>query len=89
MFVPLELATDTGTLTFLSTVPTFAAPADVTLAELVIESFFPADQFTATALRAAADAGALRRHLSAGHSGGRSLASVARKRTWAALPERA
>lgn len=54
VFVPLLLASDRGTLSFLSTVTVFAAPSDVTLAELVIESFFPADAVTASRLREAA-----------------------------------
>jgi transcriptional regulator with XRE-family HTH domain len=40
-----------GELVFFSTVATFGTPLDVTLAELSIESFFPADQATAQALR--------------------------------------
>ena len=52
VFVPLRLATpDGGTLTFFSTVTTFGTALDVTLAELSIESFFPADAATAEALR--------------------------------------
>jgi transcriptional regulator with XRE-family HTH domain len=42
-----------GGLTFLSTVATFGTPLDVTVAELVIESFYPADEATAIALRGA------------------------------------
>ena len=38
-------------LTFFSTVATFGTPLDVTVAELVIESFFPADPETASVLR--------------------------------------
>lgn len=52
VFVPLRLATPDGvTLTFFSTVTTFGTALDVTLAELSIESFFPADATTADALR--------------------------------------
>jgi transcriptional regulator with XRE-family HTH domain len=40
-----------GGLTFLSTVATFGTPLDVTVAELAIESFFPADERTAAAVR--------------------------------------
>jgi MmyB-like transcription regulator ligand binding domain len=40
-----------GELAFFSTVATFVTPLDVTVAELAIESFFPADQATAAALR--------------------------------------
>ncbi len=38
-------------LSFFSTVATFGTPLDVTVAELVIESFFPADPGTASMLR--------------------------------------
>ncbi|MEP6955160.1 MAG: helix-turn-helix transcriptional regulator [Solirubrobacteraceae bacterium] len=51
--VPLRLATDAGELTFLSTVTTFGTPVDITVEELSIESFFPADERTAAVLRAA------------------------------------
>jgi len=34
----------------------FGTPVDVTLAELALESFFPADAATAAALRGAVDA---------------------------------
>jgi transcriptional regulator with XRE-family HTH domain len=40
-----------GGLSFLSTVATFGTPLDVTVAELAIESFYPADEATADALR--------------------------------------
>lgn len=57
VFVPLQLATDAGVLTFLSTTTVFGTPVDVTLAELALECFFPADAATARALGAtAADA---------------------------------
>jgi transcriptional regulator with XRE-family HTH domain len=49
--VPLELATPRGALSFLSTTTVFGTPVDVTLAELAIEAFFPADEATARALR--------------------------------------
>jgi transcriptional regulator with XRE-family HTH domain len=51
IFVPLRLRHDGADLTFFSTVATFGTPLDVTVAELVIESFFPADEFTAAHLR--------------------------------------
>jgi transcriptional regulator with XRE-family HTH domain len=53
--VPLELVTPAGTLAFLSTTTVFGTPLDVTLSELALESFFPADAATAEALRALAD----------------------------------
>ncbi|SCG63681.1 hypothetical protein [Micromonospora halophytica] len=40
-----------GELVFLSTIATFGTPLDVTLAELSIESFYPADGHTASVLR--------------------------------------
>ena len=49
--VPLELVTETGTLAFFSTTTVFGTPVDVTLAELAVEAFFPADAATAQALR--------------------------------------
>jgi transcriptional regulator with XRE-family HTH domain len=48
--VPLQLATDGGVLSFFSATTIFGSPVDVTLAELAIESFFPADASTAKAL---------------------------------------
>ncbi len=51
---PLRLrAPDGGELAFLSTITTFGTATDVTVAELAIESFFPADAATAAAMRAA------------------------------------
>lgn len=55
--VPLELVTDGGMLSFLSTTTVFGTPVDITLAELAIESFFPADTATADRLGRLADAG--------------------------------
>ena len=49
--VPLRVRHDGRELAFLSTVATFGTPLDVTVAELAIESFFPADPDTAAALR--------------------------------------
>ena len=57
MVVPLELVIDSGTLSFFSTTTVFGTPVDVTLSELAIESFFPADAMTAEALRRLAEAG--------------------------------
>lgn len=44
--VPLRLDTPLGTLSFLSTTTVFGTPRDVTLDELAIEAFFPADEAT-------------------------------------------
>ncbi|MEV7770941.1 helix-turn-helix domain-containing protein [Kitasatospora sp. NPDC086791] len=52
--VPLELRTRLGELHLMTTVTTFATAVDVTLAELKLEAFLPADAATAEALRAAA-----------------------------------
>ena len=49
--VPFQLRTDAGTLSFISTTMLFGTPIDVTLAELAIETFFPADPATAAAMR--------------------------------------
>ena len=48
--VPLQLRTDAGVLSFISTVTVFGTPVDVTLSELALETFFPADAATAAAL---------------------------------------
>jgi transcriptional regulator with XRE-family HTH domain len=48
--IPLRLRAGGGELSFLSTVATFGTPLDVTVAELTIEAFYPADPATAAAL---------------------------------------
>ncbi len=50
--VPLRLRAGDAELVFISTLTTFGTATDVTVAELSIESFFPADRATADALRA-------------------------------------
>jgi transcriptional regulator with XRE-family HTH domain len=52
--VPFQLATPNGVLSFISTTTIFGTPVDVTLQELAVESFFPADAQTAAALAALA-----------------------------------
>jgi transcriptional regulator with XRE-family HTH domain len=52
--VPLRLRAGEEVLSFISTTTIFGTPVDVTLSELAIESFFPADVATAAALRKAA-----------------------------------
>jgi transcriptional regulator with XRE-family HTH domain len=54
--VPLRLRRDDGELAFFSSIATFGTPADITVDELSIESFFPADEHTAAVLRRRADA---------------------------------
>lgn len=48
--VPLRLASPAGPLSFISTTTIFGTPVDVTLSELAVEAFFPADEATARAL---------------------------------------
>src|SRR5262245_30326877 len=45
--VPLQLVTDAGLLSFVSTTTVFGTPVDITVSELALESFFPADAATA------------------------------------------
>jgi len=49
--VPLRIRFGDTVLSFISTITVFGTPLDVTLSELAIESFFPADTLTADALR--------------------------------------
>ena len=49
--VPIELITDQGICAFFSTTTIFGTPVDVTLSELAVEAFFPADEKTAQMLR--------------------------------------
>lgn len=49
--VPFRLATDAGVLSFFSTTTVFGTPVDITLSELALECFFPADHTTAEAMR--------------------------------------
>jgi transcriptional regulator with XRE-family HTH domain len=51
VIVPLRYRFHEHELAFFSTVATFGAPLDITVAELAIELFFPADEATATFLR--------------------------------------
>lgn len=55
--VPMELRTQAGLLSFISTTTVFGTPVDVTLSELAVESFFPADDETARLLRQMAETG--------------------------------
>jgi transcriptional regulator with XRE-family HTH domain len=50
--VPLRLRHESGELAFMSTITTFGTPLDITLSELSIEAFFPADAHTTAVLRA-------------------------------------
>jgi transcriptional regulator with XRE-family HTH domain len=52
--MPLRFRSDAGVLSFISTMTVFGTPVDITLQELAVETFFPADAFTQQALRAIA-----------------------------------
>jgi transcriptional regulator with XRE-family HTH domain len=54
LVVPLRVRHDGGELAMFSTMTVFGTPVDVTVAELAIEVFFPADDHTAAVLRARA-----------------------------------
>ncbi len=54
--VPLRIRHGEHELAFISTVTTFGTAVDITVSELSIESFFPADAVTARMLREAAAA---------------------------------
>ena len=54
--VPLRLRVGDITLSFISTTTVFGTPVDITLSELALETFFPADPATAQALHAMAAA---------------------------------
>jgi hypothetical protein len=49
--VPFKLITDSGILSFFSTTTVFGTPVDITLAELAVEAFYPADAATAEVLQ--------------------------------------
>ncbi|CCK26801.1 transcriptional regulator, XRE family [Streptomyces davaonensis JCM 4913] len=53
--VPLRLRSSYGELRLMTTVTAFATAVDVTLAELKLEAFLPADRATAVALSAASE----------------------------------
>ncbi len=48
--VPFQLKTEQGILSFLSTTTVFGTPVDITLSELALETFFPADDVTSATL---------------------------------------
>jgi transcriptional regulator with XRE-family HTH domain len=53
--IPLRVQTALGELAFYSTTTVFGTPVDITLSELAIEAFFPADARTAQALQTQRD----------------------------------
>jgi transcriptional regulator with XRE-family HTH domain len=54
--LPFALRLGDQVLSFITTTTVFGAPADITLSELAVETFFPADAATAAAMRALAKA---------------------------------
>ena len=56
VLIPMQLRTPAGVLSFFSTTTVFGTPVDITLSEIALEAFFPADAATAEALRFAANA---------------------------------
>jgi len=51
VLVPLSLVTDAGLMSFISTTMVFGTPRDITLSELALEAFFPANAETAEYMR--------------------------------------
>jgi transcriptional regulator with XRE-family HTH domain len=49
--IPFKLRRDGETLSFISTTMIFGTPVDITLSELALETFFPADDVTAERMR--------------------------------------
>jgi hypothetical protein len=49
--VPLKLRTEAGILSLFSTTTVFGTATEVTLSELVLEAFYPADEQSAEMLR--------------------------------------
>lgn len=66
IFVPLRVRYEDRELAFFSTVATFGTPLDITVAELAIESFFPANEETRRFLSHRGDGNA------AGHTNGQA-----------------
>jgi transcriptional regulator with XRE-family HTH domain len=52
--IPFKMRLDGDVLSFISTTMIFGTPVDITLSELALETFFPADDFTAERMRAMA-----------------------------------
>jgi transcriptional regulator with XRE-family HTH domain len=53
--VPLQFDSEHGVLSFIGTTTVFGTPVDITLSELALETFFPADSRTAEVLRRLGD----------------------------------
>jgi transcriptional regulator with XRE-family HTH domain len=54
VFIPLRVKTPSGILSFFSTITVFGTPVEITLSEIALEAFYPADAATADTLRAMA-----------------------------------
>jgi hypothetical protein len=52
--IPFKMRLDGEVLSFISTTMIFGTPVDITLSELALETFFPADEVTAQRMRAVA-----------------------------------
>jgi transcriptional regulator with XRE-family HTH domain len=53
--IPIQFHTPQGVMSFISTITVFGTPVDITLSELALETFFPADARTAELLRRLGD----------------------------------
>jgi hypothetical protein len=53
--IPMRLRTDDGELAFVTMIATFGTALDITLSELAIETFLPADDATSSALHRRAE----------------------------------
>ena len=49
--IPFKMRLDGEVLSFISTTMMFGTPVDITLSELALETFFPADELTAERMR--------------------------------------
>jgi hypothetical protein len=49
--IPFKIKTEAGLMSFFSTTTVFGTPVDVTLSELALELFFPADDETVAAVQ--------------------------------------
>ena len=57
VYVPLRIRSPAGVLNLISIITVFGTPVDITLSELALESFYPADTATGERLRALAGLG--------------------------------
>ena len=57
VLIPVQLQTELGVCSLIGTITVFGTPVDVTLSELALETFFPADADSARILRQLSGAG--------------------------------